>query len=158
MGSGPAVAVPIETRVNAVIQALRERGHRLTPQRLAIVRAFLGRKDHPTAEAILEQIRADLPMVAPSTVYHTLHALVDLGEAVEVAPAAPYARFDPNTQDHCHLICLACSAIIDIPLEQCHRPLDDSTLLKQHDFLPALRVYQITGTCSRCRKAERPAD
>ncbi|MBM3476540.1 MAG: transcriptional repressor [Armatimonadetes bacterium] len=157
MDSGPAVTAPVETRVNAVIQALRERGHRLTPQRLAIVRAFLGREDHPTAEAILEQIRGDFPMVAPSTVYHTLHTLVDLGEAVEVAPAAPHARFDPNTDDHCHLICLACNSITDVPLEQCHRPIEDSTLLKQHDFEPALRVYQISGVCSRCRKADRPA-
>jgi Fe2+ or Zn2+ uptake regulation protein len=158
MASGAETDVALEARVNGVVCALRERGQRLTPQRLAIIRAFLSRTDHPSAESILEEVRRDFPMVAPSTVYHTLHILTEMGEAVEVSPAAPHARFDPNTHDHCHLVCLACNSIIDVPFEQCHRPVDDSTLLKQHGFLPALRVYQVTGTCSRCRHADRPAD
>jgi len=156
MGSVASSRTDQEARIRSIICALRGRGQRLTPQRLAILRTFLDRTDHPSAETILEVVRRDFPAVAPSTVYHMLHALVEMGEAVEVSPATHRARFDPNTHDHCHLVCLACRAIIDVPLEQCHRPIDDSTLLTQHGFQPALRVHQITGLCRACRTAAQP--
>lgn len=156
MQERPRAETPTEARVERIVRKLRQSGRRVTPQRFAIVRAFVGRDDHPSAEAILEDIRQDFPMVAASTVYDTLHALVELGEAAEVAPAGSPCRFDPNTHDHCHMVCLVCNAIMDVPLEQCHRFIDDSILLEKYGFRPALHLHQVTGVCRKCRDVKIP--
>jgi Fur family peroxide stress response transcriptional regulator len=155
MSSMEQTTTEAEARTNRIIRALRQRKQRVTPQRLAVLHAFLSRTDHPSAESLLKEVRESFPLVAPSTVYHTLRTLVEIGEAVEVSPVAPPARFDPNTGDHCHLVCRACGSIVDIPLEHCGEPEDDTALLTEHGFRPTGRVHQVTGLCRNCRPADQ---
>jgi Fur family peroxide stress response transcriptional regulator len=142
-----------QRRLEGIMQTLRSRGQRVTPQRVAIMRNFLARLDHPSAEAIYSDLHAEYPTMAISTVYSTLRVLVELGEAAEMSLATSEARFDPNTSDHCHLVCLNCRTIVDLPLTECARARPMTSTLSERGFTPVRRLHQVFGYCADCGEA-----
>ena len=60
------------SRVNEIVGRLRERGHRLTPQRYAVVRALVEGGEHPSAEQLFHRVSDAYPMMSRATVYKTL--------------------------------------------------------------------------------------
>lgn len=146
-----------DERTARIVHDLRARGHRITPQRVAIIRDFMAREDHPSAESIYERLVAEYPMLALSTVYNTLRLLAEMGEAVEVSPATPEIRFDPDVGDHCHLTCLSCKRIVDLPMAACVQAEQFATVAHEQGFEPVRQVYQVFGYCADCRQA-RAAD
>lgn len=147
----------VEERTAAIVRDLRAKGHRVTPQRVAIIREFVGHCDHPSAEMIHRSLSDEFPMMALSTVYNTLRLLTEIGEAVEVSPATHETRFDPDTGDHCHLTCLSCNRIVDLPLEACSVRERTMEVAREAGFEPTRKVYQIFGYCADCRKARDAA-
>lgn len=154
-----AVAAPasreIEPQLERLVDELRARGHRVTPQRVAVIREFLGRDDHPSAEALHRAVAAHYPMMAVSTVYSTLKLLGELGAAAELAPGFAEARFDPNVADHCHLICRRCGAIIDVAPEFDLGALGTRASAAHAGFRAERVTLDLYGTCARCA-AGRP--
>ena len=65
-----------------MIRVVREKGGRLTPQRLAMLKILAKSKGHPSAEQIYDQIRADFPTTSLATIYKTLSLLKDRGEVL----------------------------------------------------------------------------
>lgn len=153
----PENHVEVEERAARIIRELRARGCRVTPQRVAIIRDFLACDDHPSAEVIHQRLSADYPMMALSTVYNTLHMLAEMGEAVEVSPATARTRFDPDVGDHCHLVCLDCSKITDLPMDACLHGEGTPAAVEHQDFEPVRRVFQIFGYCRECSQAREAA-
>jgi len=147
----------VEERTRKIVGDMRSRGHRVTPQRVAIVKEFVGRCDHPSAEALYASLSDEFPMMAMSTVYNTLSLLAEMGEAVEVSPATHETRFDPDTGDHCHLTCLDCGRIVDLPLEACGQSTDFAQAARSTGFEPVRQVYQIFGHCADCTEAQTRA-
>ena len=93
--------------------ALRSRGMRVTPQRLAVHSALHDIGRHSTAEEVLEQVHGTVPGVSLPTVYAALELLTDLDLALRVH-AGRAVRFDPRSQPHHHLVCTACGAVADL--------------------------------------------
>jgi Fur family peroxide stress response transcriptional regulator len=139
-----------EERMGALVKRMRSQGQRVTPQRLALVRAFLAHEDHPSAEMLHRELREKFPTMALSTVYNTLHLLKELGAAVEVSPTTVETRYDPDTGDHCHLVCVECHRLIDLPLEACVHERGLQELAEEHHFTPVRQVHQIYGHCADC--------
>ena len=77
--------------------ALRSRGMRVTPQRLAVHNALHDIGRHSTAEEVLERVHGTVPGVSLPTVYAALELLTDLGLALRVH-AGRAVRFDPRSQ------------------------------------------------------------
>jgi Fur family peroxide stress response transcriptional regulator len=94
------------------LDLLREARLRLTPQRLAVVRAVLTR-NHPTVNEIYAAVRAEFPTLALATVYSTLHALGERG-LVRPLPFGNAVRYDVNLRPHANLVCLQCGQIADL--------------------------------------------
>ena len=157
MSSADEQTSPVEERTAHIVRRLRASGHRITPQRVAIIRRFVGSPHHPSAEAVHSQLIDEFPMLALSTVYNTLRLLAEVGEAVEVSPATPETRFDPNVGEHCHLTCLSCHRIVDLPMEACVHAEDFVAAAHQAGFEPVRQVYQVFGYCSQCRKEREQA-
>ena len=63
----------------SMVQALKEQGHRLTPQRQLILEVIETSEGHVSAESIHARVAARFPQVHISTVYRTLGLLQDLG-------------------------------------------------------------------------------
>lgn len=98
-----------------LLERLRRRGWRLTPQRAVIAEVLAGEHVHLTAEEILIAARERLPGVSVATVYNTLNELVELGELLELSPDDGRKRYDPNvTRRHQHLVCVDCGEILDV--------------------------------------------
>lgn len=57
-----------EAHLACILAEIRARGQRVTPQRVAIIRNFLNRSDHPSADGVYNQLRAGFPMMAWATV------------------------------------------------------------------------------------------
>ena len=56
-------------RFEIIIQKLRDNGHKITPQRLAIVKILAKSDGHPTVENIHVRIKKDFPTMSLATVY-----------------------------------------------------------------------------------------
>jgi Fur family peroxide stress response transcriptional regulator len=93
---------------------LRERGLRVTPQRVAICGRLLERHDHFTPHQLHEALRSQFPSLSPNTVYLTLSQLESVG-LVRRVHIAGHSVFDSNTGVHDHLHCECCGRVQDLP-------------------------------------------
>jgi Fur family peroxide stress response transcriptional regulator len=107
----------IETRVEDLRQKLHDSGHRITPQRLCILRALLELDTHPSAEEIYDQVRLVSPTTSLATIYKTLDTLRDMGEVLEIQPGDGRQHYDGvRPQFHPHVICTRCGEIRDVEI------------------------------------------
>ncbi|ASJ02896.1 Fur family transcriptional regulator [Thermococcus profundus] len=86
------------------VNALKKRGHKLTPQRLKLIEVLdeMG-SEHPSMNSLLERIRDDFPTVSFSTLYSNLLTLRELG-LVELFSIEGETRVEINTKPHINLI------------------------------------------------------
>lgn len=137
----------MQRRADKIIQTLKAKGLRVTPQRFAVYANLLSRSDHPTAEQISNHLNQDGPTSSQATVYTSLLALREVGLIREVLLDEGVCRYDANIAPHHHFRCQSCGEIEDIPWEQ-FQDLDFKELRS------GLRVnnYEITvfGYCDRC--------
>jgi Fe2+ or Zn2+ uptake regulation protein len=128
--------------------ALRERGMRVTPQRVVVHRALRELDRHVTADELLDAVTDRLPNVSLPTVYATLELLEELG-MVRRLQRAGTTVFDPRTDPHHHLVCTSCGSVEDLDAEL------DSVALKRaadgHDFKPERVEAIVHGRCRTCR-------
>jgi Fur family peroxide stress response transcriptional regulator len=68
-----------EARLDELIVRLREQRHRLTPQRMAVLRILAVSEGHPSVEQIYQRVKADFPMTSLATVYKTVTLLKEMG-------------------------------------------------------------------------------
>ncbi|MGI4788530.1 MAG: Fur family transcriptional regulator [Janthinobacterium lividum] len=107
-----------DTRVEYLQQKLHDSGHRITPQRICILRALLELDTHPSAEEIYAQVQRVSPMTSLATVYKTLDTLRDMGEVLEIQPGDGRQHYDGiRPEFHPHVICTQCGEIKDIEID-----------------------------------------
>jgi Fe2+ or Zn2+ uptake regulation protein len=98
-------------------QIFRARGLKITPQRQTIFRVLHGSAVHPTAEAVFDSVRREMPTISLRTVYQTLNDLAAMGEIQAIDLGTGSARFDPHTGPHHHLVCEVCGRVHDVEAE-----------------------------------------
>ena len=106
--------IEAEAIKNRIVKALREKGLKLTPQRLLIIDILAKSKTHPSAQALLLQAREKAPKVSVSTVYYTLNMLKRHKLIKELDFYDMENRYETNTAEHLNLICIACGKIEDV--------------------------------------------
>lgn len=144
-------SLSLEQHLSSVIHRLRDRGYRLTPQRMAIVRAVLKNTEHPSAEEIYRQLTDAFPMMSLATVYKTLELLRSLGEVVEISVEGQ-ARYDGNPRPHVHLICEKCRAVMDWNAEV-DFPVAEAAIVAS-GFRPSRYHLEVYGLCPRCQASD----
>ena len=97
-----------------IIVALRRKGYKATPQRIAICRFALHSRDHPSAKRVFNKIRETYPTVSLATVYTTLEILKELGLVQELNFPQGQTRFDSYMKPHINLVYLRCGNIRDL--------------------------------------------
>ena len=108
-------------RLDEFVQRCHERGLAVTPQRLAVIRALLASKEHPSAEHICATVRKELSHISLATVHRILEQFCEVGEARKVTPLHESARYDGHTQPHHHVVCVQCKQIRDIEMPEADR-------------------------------------
>jgi Fur family peroxide stress response transcriptional regulator len=133
-------------RVIEALAALERAKLRRTPQRLAIVRAFVDDETHPTAQQIFDRLKRAMPTMSFATVYNTLAALEGAGRCRVVRVSDDdFARFDPRVDPHDHAVCDRCGAVRDVAARRSARApeVGDGFRVRSVE-----RVYR--GLCADC--------
>ena len=78
-------------------------GLKITPQRIAVLEAVMELNNHPTAEKVIDFIKANHPNIATGTVYKTLETFVEKGLIKKVKTDRDIMRYDAMTIPHHHL-------------------------------------------------------
>lgn len=95
-------------------EAFRATGLKVTPQRQLLFRLMHGNTMHPTAEALYSEASAQMPGISLRTVYQTLTDLASMGELRLIDVGAGAVRFDPNVDEHHHVVCQGCGNVRDV--------------------------------------------
>ncbi len=132
----------------AAIQALRSKGYKATPQRIAICRIALSSRKHPSTQEIYNEVNKIHPTVSLATVYKTLEVLRDLNLVQELNFPKGQAKFDSYMNPHINLICLKCGNIIDLDdftAEEIAKKVATTT-----KFKPNGQRIDVYGSCQKC--------
>jgi len=143
-------------RLEQMTKVLREKGCRLTPQRLALLKIIARREGHYSVDQIYELIKIDFPTTSLATIYKTLSLLKAMGEVLELNFASTGSRYNGNKPyPHPHVMCTSCGQILD-------SESGDSAELSLG--MARKTGYQIThhqlnffGVCPICQKEGEPA-
>lgn len=95
-------------------EAFRAAGLKVTPQRQLIFRLMHDNETHPTADSLFATASDMMPGISLRTVYQTLTDLASMGEIRMIDVGTGAGRFDPNTDDHHHVVCERCGVIRDV--------------------------------------------
>jgi len=142
---------PFQARLDEILDKLRQREFRITPQRIAILKAFLQSQEHPSVEQVYEKVKVYFPTTSLATVYKTVTLLKELGEILEINFADGRNRYDGNKPfPHPHLVCTHCSRISDPEislLEQLTAEVADASGYR-------IDSHQLAffGVCPTCQK------
>ena len=136
----------------SAIEALRNKGYKATPQRIAVCRIVLNSREHPKVQQVYDEVKKIHPTVSLATVYKTLEVLRDLDLVQELNFPKGQARFDSYMNPHINLICQKCGKITD---------LDDVTVgeirkkaAATKRFKPFGQRIDVYGICQKCSNAE----
>ncbi len=98
-------------------QVLQQHGVRPTQQRLAVYEYLLNHRTHPSADTVYEALVKQYPTFSRTTVYNSLHALVEASLIRELPLDAEERHYDADIGEHGHFLCRHCRRIVDVPLE-----------------------------------------
>src|SRR6056297_2064545 len=101
-------------------------GLRCTRQRQVVYAALAASRQHPTAEAIYDSVKAASEAadggISLATVYNTLETLTQRGLCRKLATPGGPTRFDAITDEHAHLVALD-GSMVDLPSDLSDRVL-----------------------------------
>jgi Fur family peroxide stress response transcriptional regulator len=132
----------------------KERGVKLTPQRLEIFREVASSREHPDAEAVYRAVHARMPTVSLDTVYRTLWMLSDMGLISTLGVRRESVRFDANPRKHHHYVCIRCGLTRDFEKAALHAVRLPGTVKALGSVLST--HIEARGICHSCaRKNDR---
>lgn len=142
------------------IQSFRDRlqsymdtkGLRSTSQRRLVTEVFFRSKGHLSIEELLAEVRLEDAGVGYATVYRTLKLLKECGLATERHFGDGVSRYEVAHEDdqHDHLICLDCNAIVEFEHEGLDRMRQE--MATRHGYLLQGHKHELYGICPACQK------
>lgn len=128
---------------------------RLTPQREAVLLAFLKEKNaHLTPYELFQKAKSICPELGLATVYRTLKHFAKAGLIREVKLEKGLTRYefaDPREGEHYHLICKRCGRIEEVAGSLSRRFTEN--IGKRTGFLITEYSCQFYGCCAKCRES-----
>jgi Fe2+ or Zn2+ uptake regulation protein len=134
----------------SIIKNMREKGLKLTPQRLAIVNVLVKKNLlHPSANLIYNEAKRKTRGLSLSTVYYTLHELSRHGIIKMLEFDKMENRYEGNLSDHINLVCKECHGITDytIPIV-----IDSREVTRKTKFWVTDTRLEYYGYCQKCRE------
>jgi Fur family peroxide stress response transcriptional regulator len=131
---------------------LRERGYKVTPQRLAIYEVLQSCNMHPTAETIYNIISSDYPTMSLATVYKTLDLLKEANIIQELNVGGNISRYDAITQPHPHIVCVKCNKVENLDLQIAKYLMNKAS--KVTDYKIQNSKLYFYGVCPYCQSTE----
>lgn len=131
------------------IQQLRDKGYRVTSQRLIVLDAVCEVGGHASIGAIYARVKELDPSIDQSTIYRALDVLTDAG-LITVADMGEKGKIYNIAGDagHHHLRCQSCGTVLTIPTE--HLTQLKKTLQEEYNFYLQSDHLVLSGLCASC--------
>ena len=134
-------------------RCLQQQGHRLTPQRLAVLEVIKAGPGHMSVNDVLAGVRTQYPSLTVPTVYRILQWLKEVNLVAETDLGAGCHVYEYIADHHHHhLVCVRCQCIIDLP--QSFLDPVSAELREQYGFVPCLEHVGLFGICPECQDRE----
>lgn len=134
-----------------IIDQLKDKGLRITPQRRAILEIIVSAPTLKTVAEIWHEVQGEYPDIGLDTVYRNLNMLVDMGVLIPIVGVGKSpARYElAAAAHHHHIICIKCGATTC--LDFC--PIDPQfiVMLRRNGYELVRHNVELFGLCSECR-------
>jgi Fur family peroxide stress response transcriptional regulator len=142
-----------QARLDAIVTSLKERGYRITPQRIAVAEILARNDGHPTVKQVHDQLRRRFPTTSLVTVYKTMSLLKGMGQVLELAFESGSCRYDGLVPyPHPHLVCVTCGEILDLQVGITDEVAGEVSRTSGYRIVGhRLDFY---GVCPRCQAGE----
>lgn len=135
-----------------VVKILKDKGYKVTPQRIAVYDILMNTKEHPTVEAIYNKLQPAYPTMSLATVYKSLEMFKDLNLVQELNVGEDKFRYDANIKPHPHVICTSCGRVEDVD-DGLFFPLAEHVSLKTGYEITGQKLY-FYGQCPDCKQKQ----
>ncbi len=146
------------TKASEKIELLRayisREGLKYSRQREIIAEVFFGLEGHLSVDTLLQRVRAVDERVSQATIYRTMKLLTECGLADARQFLEGYTLYEPSGDEighHDHLICTACSKIVEFMDERIERLQEE--VAQKHGFSVTDHKMELYGLCEECRKS-----
>jgi Fur family ferric uptake transcriptional regulator len=135
--------------LESIVQRLEEQKYRITPSRLAVVKAALDRSGHFNVDDISSQV----PGVGRATVFRTMKLLseTDILCRVLLDDGSLRYRVRQRQDHHHHLVCVSCASVQE--LDACIDPEMLDELARSTGYEIEGHWLEFFGRCAACRKS-----
>jgi Fur family peroxide stress response transcriptional regulator len=134
---------------------ISSRNLKVTPQRILVLAALMELKSHPSADDLIDYIKADHPNIAAGTIYKILDTFVEAGIIERVRTSRDIMRYDMISEKHHHIYINGSDRIIDFYDPDLDELLEDYFRSRK---IPGIEVddlkIQITGRFTESQKAK----
>jgi len=128
----------------------------MTRQRRVILEELRKVETHPSADEVYEMVRKRLPRISLGTVYRNLEILSESGDIQKLERGCSLKRFDGNPSEHCHIRCVRCNRVADLPMASALQI--DLKRIDSNDFEIIGHFVEFLGVCSRCSDNSRSVE
>lgn len=135
-----------------VTSLLRDKGFKVTPQRLAIYSALAATKAHPSAEMIYNELQPLYPTMSLATVYKTIEILKELNLVQVLNVGEDSFRYDADTTNHPHVRCMCCGRVDDLYGIDSTEFIDK--VAAQTKYTLQGQQFYFYGVCPACQAAD----
>lgn len=129
---------------------LRERGHRVTPERLHLFREVYSQHGHLDADGLLSSMQKRGLKISRATLYRNLDLLAEMGFVKKYRLGGNRFLYEHvhEGQRHDHLVCTECGRVAEFVspgIEAMQREI-----CRAHGFDPDQHTLQINSVCLDC--------
>ncbi len=136
-------------KLEKLVSRSKEKGLKLTPQRMVIFKILAESNRHLTVDEIYQEARAEHPMLSPATVYRNVEQMVDAGLLAHLELSGASMRYDTNLEEHHHFVCNKCGKVFDLYLKDFNYEVDSEKSHLSGIKVDSRQLY-LHGTCGEC--------
>ncbi|MCZ8343217.1 MAG: Fur family transcriptional regulator [Leptospira sp.] len=128
---------------------LREKGLKITNQRLLVAQKIFSSHNHFTAEGLLDELKDNKDRISKATIYRILAIMVEAGLLEEHDFGKDYKYYEHiiGHQHHDHIICMQCGRIVEFVDNRIEELQNKAAT--DNGFLITGHSLNIFGNCNR---------
>ncbi|MFZ5353192.1 MAG: Fur family transcriptional regulator [Bacillota bacterium] len=132
-----------------IVKSLKDKGFKVTPQRIAVYEILRNTKEHPTVDMIYNRLQPLYPTMSLATVYKSLEVFKELNLVQELNVGEDKFRYDANVNQHPHITCMSCGKVEDVDDEMLFNLLEQVT--NKTGYTLVNQQLYFFGYCPSCK-------